>query len=112
MGILRVNEQEIDIYSNAYIFQITESSAHILGLKDGELERILGILGHIQSVIVKANIIGDSVQIKYRIGKQSDQVLNEDQELQLKLLSTAPYLDVRNIGQVNQLARQSMHNSR
>lgn len=111
MGILRVNDREIDIYSSAYIFQADLESPHILGLKDMELERILGILGSSQALIANVAMIGDTEQVKYRLGIVPDQVLRENQIIKFNLLPATPFIDVRNIGLVNKMARQFMHST-
>jgi len=112
MGILRLKESEdfYDITSSAYVFQATKESPHVIGLKDPELMRLLGKLGKIQSVISVASIVGDSVQVKYRVGKDDDKTLVEGEVLQLSLISIAPYLLLKDIGLVNQMARAFQHN--
>lgn len=109
MGILKVNGQEQDILSAAYLFQSSKETPHILGLKGSDLARLLSVLGQIQSVTSNVIMVGDLVQVKYRIGRKSDEILKYDEELRLVLSSSHPYLQVSDIGEVNKIARQFAH---
>ncbi|MEI8232239.1 MAG: hypothetical protein WCG44_00675 [bacterium] len=111
MGILRLEGiADYDITSSAYVFQATNESPHVIGLKDPELRRLMGELGKIQGLISIATIVGDSIQVKYREIKGPDKTLAEDVVLRLSLLSVAPYLQLMDIGLVNKMARQWEHN--
>lgn len=111
MGILRLDEQEVDINSSVYIFQQSPDDPHIIGLKEPELAKILSILVGLLT-ISSVCIIGDLVQVKYRIGKETDKTLEDNQRLGIIPASqTSPYLNVRNIGEVHMLARKFMHTS-